>query len=94
MSDLDVKKKWQPGKRDFIFLAVVASVILVLVLGTSDRTTKNVPSDAIHLQVTSRAECMACHAVDAIKPQPKGHTRADQCFQCHKQPQNWNQRPL
>jgi len=93
MSDLDKKKKWTPGKRDFIFLAVVASVILLLVLGSSDRTTKNVPSDEIHLHANSRAECMTCHAVDGIKPQPKGHTRADQCFQCHKQPKDWHQRP-
>jgi len=93
MSDLDVKQKWTFGKRDFIFLAVVASVIVLLVLGTSDRTTKNVPSDRIHLQVTTRAECMSCHGVDGIKPQPKGHTRADQCFQCHMQPKEWHQKP-
>jgi len=93
MSNPDEKQKWQPSKRDFIFLGVVATVILVLVLGTSDRTTKAVPSDAMHLQVTSRAQCMSCHGVDGVKPQPKGHSRADQCFQCHMQPKKWNQKP-
>jgi len=89
MSNPDKQQTWQPNKRDLIFFGVVAAVILALVLGTSERTTKAVPSDATHLQVTSRAECMACHGVDGIKPQPKGHSRADQCFQCHKQPSDW-----
>jgi len=90
MSESEPKQKWQPGKRDMVFFAIVAAVILLLVLGTSDRTTKPVPSDGIHQQVTSRAECMSCHGVEGVHPQPIGHTKADQCFQCHLQPVNWN----
>jgi len=89
MAESESKQKWQLGKRDFIFLAIVAAVILLLVLGTGDRTTKAVPSDQTHQQVKSRAECMACHGVDGVRPQPMGHTKADQCFQCHLQPTNW-----
>ncbi len=84
------KQPWRPGKRDVMFLAIVASVILLLVLGTSERTTKPVPNDETHRQASSRAACMACHDSSGIHPQPKGHTRADQCFQCHTQPSGWH----
>jgi mono/diheme cytochrome c family protein len=89
MTASESKQKWQPSKKDMVFFAIVAAVILLLVLGTSDRTTKPVPADKTHMQVTSRAECMACHGVDGVKPQPIGHSKADQCFQCHLQPKSW-----
>ena len=89
MNPTEDKASWTPGKKDFIFLSIVAAVILILVLGTSDRTTKAVPNDATHLKVTAHDECMACHGADGIKPQPKGHTRGVQCFQCHMQPKDW-----
>ena len=85
MADL----KWRPGKRDLLFLAIVAAVILLLVLGTSERTTKPVPSDDVHRQATSRAACMECHNATGVKPMPKSHTRDEQCFLCHKQPEGW-----
>ncbi|HKI62518.1 MAG TPA: hypothetical protein VKA31_09515 [Mariprofundaceae bacterium] len=81
---------WRPGKRDAVFLAIVAVVIMLLVLGTSERTTKPVPDDDTHMHATSRAACMACHGTEGVRPQPQGHTKADQCFQCHAQPQGWN----
>jgi len=80
---------WKPGKRDAIFLAIVAAVVLVLVLGTGERTTKPTPKDETHLSATSRAECLNCHSSTGVKPQPLGHTAADQCFQCHLQPEGW-----
>lgn len=83
------QKKWKPGKRDAIFFAIVAAVILLLVLGTSERKTKPVPNNEIHAQATSRAACMECHGADGVKPRPMGHTQADQCFQCHLQPEGW-----
>jgi len=88
MSDQQ-KLKWQPGKRDLIFLGIIAAVVLLLVLGTSERTTKPVPDDATHRAATSKASCMVCHGNAGIHPQPKGHTKADQCFQCHAQPKGW-----
>lgn len=89
MGESETNAKWKPSKRDFVFLAIVAAVILLLVLGTSERKTKAVPTDAVHQSVTSRAQCMACHGVDGVKPQPIGHSKADQCFQCHMQPKDW-----
>jgi len=70
MAESESKNKWQPGKKDMVFFAIVTAVILLLVLGTSDHKTKPVPADKTHMQVTSRAECMACHSVDGVKPQP------------------------
>ncbi len=77
------------NKRDTVFLLIVAAVIITLSVGSKERTTKAVPDDAIHDKVTSRAECMSCHGADGVKPQPLGHPHANQCFQCHKQPEHW-----
>lgn len=77
------------SKNDIIFVGVVAVIIIALVLGATERTTKAVPDDATHNQVTSRDTCMSCHGVDGVKPQPLGHPKANQCFQCHKQPDHW-----
>lgn len=77
------------SKRDSIFIIIVAAVIIFLTLGAKDRTTKAVPDDAMHDKVTSRSQCMACHGVEGVKPQPLGHPKANQCFQCHKQPDHW-----
>ncbi|GEM_PF-254883 len=85
----DEKLTWKPGKRDLLFLAIVAAVVLILTLGSSDRTTKPVPDDAIHRTVSSRAACMVCHGKGGVHPQPKGHVRSGQCFQCHLQPKGW-----
>jgi len=83
------KNVWKAGKRDVIFLAIIAAVVLVLVLGTSERKTIPVPSDDTHRSVTSKAACMACHGVDGVHPQPAIHTKVDRCFLCHTQPQGW-----
>jgi len=77
------------NKHDTIFLIIIAVVIIVLVAGTTERTTKAVPDNPMHNQVTSRTECMVCHSAEGEKPQPLGHPKANQCFQCHKQPDHW-----
>jgi len=83
------KLKWQVGKRDLIFLGVIGAVMLVLVLGSGERKSKPVPVDKIHLTVTTKAACMHCHGSDGISPQPKGHIKGGQCFQCHLEPKGW-----
>jgi len=90
MAKSESKQKWQPDKRDMIFFAIVAAVVLLLVLGSSERKTMPVPDNEMHQMAQSRAECMACHGVEGVKPQPMGHTKADQCFQCHLQPEHWD----
>jgi hypothetical protein len=86
------KTGWKPGKRDAFFLAFVAAVVLLLVIGTGERTTRPTPNDEMHQKVTSRSECLNCHELDAIND-PKlnrhHHVKEDQCFQCHKQPDVW-----
>lgn len=83
------KKSWQPGKRDAMFLAIVAAVVLVLVLGSGERKTKAVPNNDVHNNAASRAACLTCHGVDGVRPRPKGHIKGGQCFQCHTQPESW-----
>ncbi len=83
------KQSWRPGKRDLMFLAMVAVVVLLLVLGTGNRTTAAVPADDVHRTTVSRAACMSCHWPDGDHRPAEGkhlHTKADQCFQCHTQP--------
>ena len=82
-------QSWQPGKRDMIFLLIVAAVILLLVLGTSERQTVAVPGNEAHRNSASRADCMSCHGAEGVRPQSATHTKADQCFQCHAQPEGW-----
>ncbi|MBL4776024.1 MAG: hypothetical protein JKY87_08250 [Mariprofundus sp.] len=83
------KNIWKLGKRDVIFLGVIAIVVLALVLGTTDRKTVPVPNDDMHRQATSRAACMACHDASGVYPQPPQHTKMDRCLLCHTQPQGW-----
>lgn len=80
---------WRPGKRDAVFLSIVAAVLLLLVYGTSERTTKAVPDDETHRTVTTREQCMSCHGAEGVRPQPAGHIQGGQCFQCHIQPKGW-----
>ncbi len=85
----DENGPWRPTRNDWVFALVVVSVIVALVLGSSERTTKATPNDEVHRHVTSHAECMRCHGADGVLPQPPGHVRAVQCFQCHQQPEGW-----
>ncbi len=91
-SEINEKKSWKPGRRDAFFLAFVAAVVVILVLGTGERTTRPTPNDATHQQVSSREECLSCHTLEKINdPKLDGHrhVKEDQCFQCHKQPEVW-----
>ncbi|MDT8375693.1 MAG: hypothetical protein RQ867_03025 [Mariprofundaceae bacterium] len=83
------KGGWKPGRRDAFFLAFVAAVVLLLMYGTGERTTRPTPNDAKHQQAASRTACMECHSAEGVRPQPERHTKADQCFQCHIQPEGW-----
>ncbi|MDQ6959703.1 MAG: hypothetical protein Q9M27_01640 [Mariprofundaceae bacterium] len=82
--------KWKPGKRDAVFAAIVAAVIVLLAFGSGERTTKPTPNDKAHTHATSRQACMACHGSQGVQPRPiEHHAKGDQCFQCHTQPKDW-----
>ncbi|OIO67711.1 MAG: hypothetical protein COW19_10470 [Zetaproteobacteria bacterium CG12_big_fil_rev_8_21_14_0_65_55_1124] len=85
----NTKPSWKPGKKDALFLGVVLLVIVLLVLGSSERTTKATPNDDVHRAATSHETCMTCHGKDGVRPQPVGHASSVQCFQCHTQPKDW-----
>lgn len=83
------QNRWQPGKRDILFLALVAAVITILILGTSERKTKPLPDDEVHRTTTSRAACMHCHDQNGVRPQPPKHTKMERCLLCHQPPKGW-----
>lgn len=83
------KRGWKPGKRDAFFLAFVAAVIVLLIIGTGERTTKPTPNDETHRSAVTLASCLECHGKDGVKPQPPRHVQGGQCFQCHVQPKDW-----
>jgi len=85
----DTKTSWKLGKKDALFLGVVMTVIVLLLLGTSERTTKATPDDEVHRAATSHEVCMECHNAQGMRPQPVGHASSMQCFQCHTQPKGW-----
>ena len=89
MKTEEKRPAWKPGKRDIIFLTLVATVVLTLVLTSSKKTTKPTPDDPIHQNATSIAECMRCHGPGGVLPQPKRHPQGGQCFLCHLQPKHW-----
>ncbi|MDX8391966.1 MAG: hypothetical protein R8K53_05285 [Mariprofundaceae bacterium] len=80
---------WKPGRKDAIFLTIVLVVIILLVLGSHDRTTKATPNDAMHQQALNHQTCLQCHDANGTRPQPIGHSSSTQCFQCHAQPKGW-----
>lgn len=85
----ETSSTWKPGKKDALFLGVVVLVITLLVLGSSERTTKPTPDDEVHRTATSHEVCLTCHGADGVRPQPAGHVSSVQCFQCHTQPKGW-----
>lgn len=89
MPDTPKQKQWKPNARDAIFVVIVVAVVLVLSLSSHKRMTKATPNDATHIHATSREQCMHCHSAGGVRPQPKGHTKEDQCFLCHAQPKDW-----
>ncbi len=87
---MGTQAKWKPGKKDAVFLAVVAGVIILLVLGGGKRTTKPTPNDAVHTHALTRQACMKCHGPKGIRPRPAiNHAKGDQCFLCHTEPKDW-----
>jgi len=83
------KQSWKPGKRDLLFLGIIAAVVIALVLGTSERKTTPAPNDEVHRTTTSKAACLACHGADGVSPRQAKHTQVDKCFLCHMQPEGW-----
>ena len=62
METAEKKPAWKPGKRDVIFLALVATVVLTLVLTGGKKTTKPTPDDLIQQNATTRAQWLVLAA--------------------------------
>ena len=80
-------------KRDWLFAAVVAIVLGILLLTTGREKPKRVPADDRHRPLLERLaqgadrevverECITCHNVGK-SPLPGNHPPKEQCLLCH-----------
>lgn len=78
------------AKRDYIFIAVIVALLVVLFVGKDKSKSVSVPNDDKHIHFyeaitkgEDRAEvekrCTSCHS-----KLPKGHPPKEQCLICHK----------
>jgi len=73
------------GKKDWIFIAIIAAVLLVFYAITGEEKTKKLPLDGTHQQFN----CETCH--DGVKIKfPEKHPAKPggapmRCLFCHKQ---------
>ncbi len=81
-------------KREWLTIAAVAVVLVVLIMSTAHEKAKRVPSDEKHRAFYEAVEkgrnrievergCVTCHSAQAI-PLPKKHPPKEQCLICHK----------
>ncbi len=81
-------------KRDFITIAIVGVILVVLIMSTGPEKAKPVPVDDKHRpfyesmspggdRIQVEKNCLSCHNPQAI-PLPKKHPPKEQCLICHK----------
>jgi hypothetical protein len=81
-------------KRDFLLVAVVLLVLVVLITSAGHEKGKLVPADAKHRsfyeameqganRIDVERDCVMCHNLQA-NPLPKKHPPKEECLICHK----------
>ena len=81
-------------KRDFLTIAAVAVVLVVLIMSTTREKAKRVPVDDKHRafyeamekgrdRIETERDCIICHNPHAIVL-PEKHPPKEQCLICHK----------
>ncbi len=82
------------AKRDWIFMAMIAVVLVALVIGNrSKHAFKKVPNDGKHSRyyqlmqqgserIRVEKECTVCHG--STTPLSKAHPPKEQCLICHQ----------
>jgi hypothetical protein len=70
-------------KKNFIFIAVTALVILLLYLLSTENVVP-IPFDENHMAVNKEEMCLNCHDENKEYPRKKEHPPKDQCFKCHE----------
>jgi hypothetical protein len=81
-------------KRDFLAIAAVAVVLVVLIMSTTREKAKRVPVDDKHRafyeamekgrdRIETERDCITCHNPHAIAL-PEKHPPKEQCLICHK----------
>ena len=81
-------------KRDFLTIAAVAVVLVVLIMSATREKAKRVPVDDKHRafyeamekgrdRIETERDCITCHNPHAIAL-PEKHPPKEQCLICHK----------
>ena len=81
-------------KRDWLFAAMIAMVLGILLVSSGKKKPKRVPGDDIHRPLVEslakgakreavELECADCHNARKI-PLPAGHPPKEQCLLCHR----------
>lgn len=82
-------------RRDWLFAAVIAILLTILMLTTGRKKPRQVPADNRHRPLLERLakgadrevverECVTCHNSRGI-PLPGNHPPKEQCLLCHGQ---------
>jgi hypothetical protein len=71
-------------KVDWIFIVGALGVVVgVSLLPTPKDRNPMIPRTSEHETVRMEKDCVACHAVDAVRPLPPRHPKRPDCFRCH-----------
>lgn len=86
-------RSWQFGRKDAVFLGLIAAVLLVIVMISGPETTRRVPRTEHHLAVYAASgttakkqlekSCQDCHGTNAA-PLPVSHPAGARCLICHR----------
>jgi hypothetical protein len=80
--------------KDWLFLALVGCVIVIVILVSGKETTRKVPYDKVHSRYydilkqtgskrAAEKDCESCHN-EKMRPLPKNHPAKNRCLFCHK----------
>ena len=71
-------------KKNILFIAVAAAILLVLFFLSSRNKAPFIPADDLHKSVTTNEACGDCHAPGKGAPLKESHPPKEQCLICHK----------
>jgi hypothetical protein len=71
-------------KKNILFIAVAAAVLIFLFYLSTSKKVPLIPDDDLHRIVATNEACSACHAPGMRAPLKATHPPKEQCLICHK----------
>jgi hypothetical protein len=71
-------------KKNTLFIAVAAVVLLFLFYLSTVKKVPRIPADELHRPATTNEACAECHAPGKRSPLKATHPPKEQCIICHK----------